>query len=48
MPVIGLDQLISFEPLALPLYLSLWVYVSLLPAFFRHGANSAAMALPWR
>ena len=34
MPVIWLDRLISFVPLALPIYLSLWVYVSLLPAFF--------------
>ena len=34
MPVIWLDRLISFEPLALPAYLSLWLYVSLLPAFF--------------
>ncbi|ABE45215.1 phosphatase PAP2 family protein [Polaromonas sp. JS666] len=52
MPVIGLDHLISFEPLALPLYLSLWVYVSLLPAFFssrrelcRYGAAMALMCL---
>ncbi len=34
MPVTALDQLIAFEPLALPLYASLWVYVSILPAFF--------------
>ena len=34
MPVIWLDRLISFEPLALPAYLSLWLYVALLPAFF--------------
>lgn len=34
MPVIWLDRLIGFEPLALPVYLSLWLYVSLLPAFF--------------
>nr|MDP2191269.1 phosphatase PAP2 family protein [Rhodoferax sp.] len=34
MPVIWLDRLISFEPLALPVYLSLWLYVALLPAFF--------------
>lgn len=52
MPVTGLDQLIGFEPLALPLYLSLWVYVSLLPAFFssrrelcRYGAAMALMCL---
>ncbi len=29
MPLIGLDRLIGFRPEALPLYLSLWVYVSL-------------------
>jgi len=32
MPVILLDRLIGFQPLALPMYLSLWVYVSLPPA----------------
>ena len=32
MPVILLDRLVGFQPLALPLYLSLWVYVSLPPA----------------
>jgi membrane-associated phospholipid phosphatase len=32
MPVIFLDRLIGFHPLALPLYISLWVYVSLPPA----------------
>ena len=32
MPVTLLDHLITFQPSALPLYLSLWVYVSLPPA----------------
>ena len=32
MPITSLDRLIGFQPLALPLYLSLWVYVSLPPA----------------
>ena len=32
MPVTLLDSLIGFQPLALPMYLSLWVYVSLPPA----------------
>jgi membrane-associated phospholipid phosphatase len=32
MPVTLLDQLIGFQPLAMPLYVSLWVYVSLPPA----------------
>ena len=31
MPVTLLDRLIGFQPLALPMYLSLWVYVSLPP-----------------
>lgn len=34
MPLIWIDRLIQFEPLALPVYLSLWLYVSLPPAFF--------------
>lgn len=33
MPVTVLDRLIGFEPMALSLYVSLWVYVSLPPAF---------------
>ena len=32
MPLTALDRLIGFQPLALPLYLSIWVYVSLPPA----------------
>ncbi len=32
MPLIMLDRLIGFQPLALPLYISLWIYVSLPPA----------------
>lgn len=31
MPITAVDRLISAEPLALPLYLSLWVYVTLPP-----------------
>lgn len=34
MPRIWADHLIGFAPLALPVYLSLWVYVSLPPLFF--------------
>ena len=52
MPVTGLDRLIGFEPLALPVYLSLWIYVSMLPAFFsarrelyRYGSAMALMCL---
>ena len=32
MPIIFLDEMIGFQPGALPLYVSLWVYVSLPPA----------------
>ncbi|BBP04379.1 hypothetical protein TPL01_21420 [Sulfuriferula plumbiphila] len=32
MPITLLDRLIGFQPQALPLYISLWVYVSLPPA----------------
>ncbi len=32
MPFTALDSLISYQPLAMPLYLSLWVYVSLPPS----------------
>jgi len=32
MPFTGLDRLIGFVPQALPIYLSLWIYVSLPPA----------------
>lgn len=32
MPFTLLDRLIGFQPLAMPLYISLWVYVSLPPA----------------
>ena len=34
MPFTWMDQLISFQPLAMPLYLSLWLYVSLPPLLF--------------
>jgi membrane-associated phospholipid phosphatase len=52
MPFTGVDRLIAFEPLALPVYISLWVYVSILPAFFadrrellRYGLAMALMCL---
>ena len=32
MPFTWLDRMISFQPQAMPLYVSLWVYVSLPPA----------------
>lgn len=52
MPITLLDHLIGFEPLALPLYFSLWVYVSLPPALlatrrelFGYGKAIAATCL---
>ena len=47
MPVTLLDRLIGFQPLALPLYLSLWVYVSLPPALLgtRRELFGYAMAM---
>jgi hypothetical protein len=32
MPLTAVDRLVGFQPAALPLYLSLWLYVSLAPA----------------
>ena len=50
MPRIWLDDWIAFEPLALPVYVSLWVYVSALPALFasrpllyRYGLSMALL-----
>lgn len=52
MPTTQLDHLIGFQPLALPVYLSLWVYVSLPPIFFatrgelyRYGMAAALTCL---
>ena len=47
MPITWLDRLIGFQPLALPLYLSLWVYVSLPPALLatRRELYGYAMAM---
>ena len=52
MPIIFLDRLIGFQPLALPIYLSLWVYVSLPPALlatrrelYRYGLAMALTCL---
>jgi membrane-associated phospholipid phosphatase len=36
MPTPFVDDCIGFVPMALPLYLSLWVYVGLLPAFYKN------------
>lgn len=52
MPEIWVDRLISFQPQALPVYLSLWFYVSLLPALvatraelYRYGATMASTCI---
>lgn len=52
MPVIWIDHWIDFQPLALPVYLSLWLYVSIMPAFFairselyRYGVAMALMCV---
>ncbi|MHB1590074.1 MAG: phosphatase PAP2 family protein [Sulfuricella sp.] len=47
MPITWLDRLIGFQPLALPMYLSLWVYVSLPPALLatRHELYGYGLAM---
>lgn len=52
MPITQLDHWVGFQPQALPIYLTLWVYVSLPPAFFStrrelygYGAAMALMCL---
>ena len=45
MPVTALDRLIAFEPGALPLYFSLWLYVGLAPALLDSGRALAAYGL---
>jgi len=45
MPATWVDRVVGFQPLALPMYLSLWLYVSLLPAFFSSRAELYRYAL---
>lgn len=42
MPLTALDRAIGFRPEAMPLYLSLWVYISLGPAMLRNGRELAS------
>lgn len=42
MPVVWLDRVIAFNPAALPVYLSLWFYVSLPPVFMQSRRDIAA------
>lgn len=45
MPFTALDRLVGFQPAALFLYLTLWVYVSLAPAFMDDISELTACAL---
>jgi len=45
MPLTAVDRLISFRPEALPLYLSLWIYVSLAPALMIERQEIMSYAL---
>lgn len=45
MPLTALDRAIGFHPWALPIYLSLWVYISLGPAILRTGRELAGYGL---
>jgi len=47
MPITFLDQLIGFQPMALPMYISLWLYVSLPPALLatRHELYGYGLAM---
>lgn len=45
MPFTAVDRLVVFRPEALPLYASLWVYVSLAPALLKDGREVRAYGL---
>ncbi|WP_428424242.1 phosphatase PAP2 family protein [Methylibium sp.] len=45
MPLIALDGWVGFRPAALPLYASLWVYVSLAPALLKNGRELLSYGL---
>ena len=45
MPLTALDRWVAFEPAALPLYFSLWVYVALAPALLDSGRDLGAYGL---
>ena len=45
MPITEIDRLIGFRPEALPLYLSLWFYVSLVPALLVERRELVSYAL---
>nr|WP_288120397.1 phosphatase PAP2 family protein [Thiomonas sp.] len=45
MPLLALDRWIGFQPWALPIYLSLWVYVSLPPALMSSRSEIVGFGL---
>jgi membrane-associated phospholipid phosphatase len=45
MPLTAIDRAVPIEPWALPLYLSLWFYVSIAPALLRNGRELARYGL---
>ena len=47
MPLTAVDRLIGFQPAALPLYLSLWVYVTLAPALLIDRRELLSFGLAW-
>lgn len=47
MPLTAVDGWIGFQPEALPLYLSLWVYVSLVPALVIERRELIAIGFAW-
>ena len=47
MPLTAVDRLVGFFPAALPLYLSLWVYVSLVPALLVSRRELVSYGLAW-
>lgn len=47
MPLTMIDRLIGFRPETLPLYLSLWLYVSLAPALLINRRELVSYGLAW-
>jgi len=47
MPLTAVDRWIGFQPWTLPLYLSLWLYVSLVPALMIDRRELASCGVAW-
>jgi len=47
MPLTAIDRWIGFQPAALPLYLSLWLYVTLAPALLTGRRELISCGLAW-